>query len=283
MFKRFILINCPGIGVGNIRNTSSNDHSLEKILKYAFKKDLKLNLSGLETIGLDAFVKYAGPVARKVSTTAQLAAKTIHGLDDFEAYIELGGGSKDSMPIWGNLNDVNLISICNDETLLPTSEFIEVQSDGEACEAVLDCIKAPLVRNELIVATLGDYREAAIDKNPTFATACLSQFSKLIEECIKDIGADDALLALSTTAIDASVEPLDELVTNNFRNELLPMFFYTPTGKTFDLGLRLLCDIGPSIAEFFDLDRSELEGASMGKWFYHDSNPQIEQDSSLHS
>ena len=111
MFKRFILINCPGLGVGNIRNTSSSEHSLEKLLKYAYTKDLKPNLAGLETIWLGAFVKFASPIARKVSTTAMLAAKTIHGEDDFSAYIEIGGGDKDNMGIWGQLENLSLISI----------------------------------------------------------------------------------------------------------------------------------------------------------------------------
>ena len=63
----------------------------------------------------------------------------------------------------------------------------------------------------------------------------------------------------------------------------LQRLFYTPTGKTHNLGLRLLCDVGPSIAEFFGIERSKLIGASMGKWFFDDSNPQLEEESSLHS
>lgn len=284
MFKRFVLINCPGIGVGNIRNTSANDHSLEKSLKYAFQKELKPDLGGLETLGLDAFVKVAINIARKTSVTAQLAAKTIHGEDDFGAYIELGGGDSENMPVWALLEDVTLISIGSDETVLPMSEFLQTDSDASTCATLIDVLQAPLVRNELVVATLSDFREAALDCNPTFAIACLSGFSKLVESAIKEIGNEDALIALSTTAIDASKMPNeDEDCKNEFRNELLPMFYYTPAGQTHDLGLRLLCDVGPSIAEFFNIDRSELTGASMGKWFAKAANPQLEPDSSLHS
>ena len=282
MYKRFVVINSPGIGVGNIRNTSSNDHSLEKLLKCAYKKDLKPNLSGLETLGLEAFVKYSGTVARKVSSTALLASKKIHGTDDFSAYIEMGGGDQNSLPIWGRLNDVNIVSIANEETILPSDEFIEAKSDVESATQLLECMNSPLVRNELIIVTLNDYREAALENNPTFAIACLSQFSIMINEAIKLLGNVDALLALSSTAIDASRE-VEDMGENEFRNELLPMFFYTPTGKTHNLGLRLLCDVGPSIAEFFGIERSKLIGASMGKWFFDDSNPQLEEESSLHS
>ena len=285
MFKRFVLINCPGIGVGNIRNTSSSDHSLEKSLKYAFHKELKPDLAGLETLGLDAFIKVETAIARKNSVTAALAAKSIHGEDDFSAYIELGGGDSENMPLWGILEDITLISIGSDETVLPVSEFLEAQSDGEVCSTLIEVLQAPLVRNELIIATLIDYREAASECNPTFAIACLSGFSRLVEESIKFLGTDDALIALSTTAIDASKEPIEEDDTcrNEFRNELLPMFYYTPTGQTHDLGLRLLCDVGPSIAEFFGIDRTELTGASMGKWFSNVTNPQLDDQSSLHS
>ena len=90
-------------------------------------------------------------------------------------------------------------------------------------------------------------------------------------------------MAFSSTAIDASIENNENNTENNFRNELLPMFFYTPSGQTNDLGLRLLCDIGPSIADFFDIDRSNFAGATMGKWLFKKSNPQIEQETSLHS
>lgn len=284
MYKRFVLINCPGIGVGNIRNTSQNDHSLEKSLKYAFSKELKPDLAGLENIGLSAFVKVHTAIARKSSVTAQLAAKTIHGDDDFSAYIELGGGDSENMPLWAMLDDITLISIGMDETVLPMSEYLHTESDGEVCKTLLEVLDAPLVRNELIVATLADYREAASECNPTFAIACLSQFSRLVEASISKLGGDDALIALSTTAIDASKEANEDAkCKNEFRNELLPMFYFTPTGQTHDLGLRLLCDVGPSIAEFFDIDRSELTGASMGKWFTKAANPQLDEESSLQS
>lgn len=91
------------------------------------------------------------------------------------------------------------------------------------------------------------------------------------------LGTHDGFMVTSTTAIDATISPAE------FRNELTPMMYYSPVGQTYDLGLRLLADIGPSIAEFFNRDRAELIGASMGKWMAPAQNPQESEQSPIHS
>ena len=273
MQKRFILINFPGLGVGDLKNSSSSNHSLEQLLKYAHETDLKLDLSGLESIGLNAFVNYSNATARKSSVTARLAAREIHGMDDFSAYNELGGGDKEHLPVYSSFVEhkdddaVFAISIGCDETLIPSYEFIESLTDVDIKFDLIDVVSAPLVRNEFIVATMSDFREAALEGNPTFACACLSQLSLLIKELIPLLGSDDALMVVSTTAIDATGEGRE------FRNELSPMFYYSPISQTHDLGLRLLADIGPSIAQFFNLERNNLVGASMAKWMKNEENP----------
>lgn len=100
MHSRFVLINCPGIGVGDVRNSSSSDHSIEQLLRYAAEKDLNLDLAGLESIGFDAFVRYSGAEPRKTSVTARLAARNVYGLEDFDALNELGGGDEQHLPIF---------------------------------------------------------------------------------------------------------------------------------------------------------------------------------------
>jgi hypothetical protein len=285
MHSRLIVINVPGIGVGDVRNSSSSNHSLEKLLRHAYENDLNVDFSGLESIGLNAFVNYDGSVARKSSVTARLAARSIHGLDDFAAMSEMGGGDETHLPIYsqfasgsdGAETDVFLVSIGNDETIVPAFEYIEALTDGEVKENLLDVVSAPLVRNECIVATFGDFREASSESNPTFALACLQQISKIVDEILGLLGTDDALLFISATAIDATSTPAE------YRNELTPMMFHTPVGQTHDLGLRLLSDVGPSIAEFFSLNKSQLIGASMGKWMFAHQNPQESEQTPIHS
>lgn len=282
MHKRFILINFPGLGVGDLKNSSSSNHSLEQLLKYAYENELNLDLSGLEAIGLNAFVKYDNSTARKTSVTARLASREIHGTDDFAAYNELGGGDNEHLPVYASFvepedeNSVFAISIGADETLIPSYEFIESLSDIDVKLDLIDVVGAPLVRNEFIFATMGDFRDAALEGNATFACACLSQLSQTINELLPMLGADDALMVVSTTAIDATT-------SREFRNELTPMFYHSVQCQTQDLGLRLLSDIGPSIAQFFDIERSNLVGASMAKWMKIDENPHEEADSTVHS
>lgn len=286
MHSRFILINCPGLGVGDVRNSSSSNHSIEQLLKYGHDKELNLDLSGLESIGFDAFVRYTGASPRKTSITARLASKVVHGNDDFAAFNELGGGDERSLPVFsqfssggedGNDSDVFLISIGSDESIVPSFEYLPAESDEEVTNQLLDVIDAPLVRNEFIVANYIDFREAALEANPTFALACLAQLSKVVSKILPKLGSRDGLLVMSSTAINATV------VKPQFRNELTPMMYHTPLGQVHDLGLRLLSDIGPSIAEFFNLNRKSLVGASMGKWMTVEENPQDRVQSPIHS
>ncbi len=284
MHSRMVIINMPGLGVGDLKNSSSTNHSIEQLLKDAYKKDLQIDLSGLESIGFNSFVKYEGSIARKSSVTARLAAKKVHGDDDFSAFNELGGGDLEKLPVFSQFADsdedssgVFLISIGNDETIVPAYEFIESESDGEALENLLDVISAPLVRNECIVTNLTDYRQAAIECNATLALACIAQVSTYLKKIFGLLGSDDLMIFLSTTAIDATASK------SEFKNELTPMMVYSPTCQTHDLGLRLLADIGPSIADFFGLDKSSLIGASMGKWMFPAENPQDGRQTQLHS
>lgn len=283
MYKRYILINFPGLGVGDLKNSSSSNHSLEQLLKYAHENSLNLDLTALEEIGLDAFVKYNNASARKSSVTARLAVREIHGTDDFSAFNEIGGGDNEHLPVYSAFVErdsddaVFAISIGSDETLIPSYEFIESPSDVDIKLDLIDVVSAPLVRNEFIVATMTDYREAALEGNATLACACLSQLSKLVEELLPLLGTDDALMVVSSTAIDATGDHRE------FKNELTPMFYTSPVSQTNDLGLRLLSDIGPSIAEFFDIDKSNLIGASMAKWMKIPENPHEEVDSTVHS
>lgn len=286
MFSRFILINCPGLGVGDVRNSSSSNHSIEKLLKYAYEQQFVFDLSGLESIGFDAFVKYKGSKARKSSVTARLASRVVYGNEDFEAFNELGGGDPSHLPVFsafpqdtdeGEHDGIFLISIGNDESIVPSFENINVESDADARENLIEVMSAPLTRNECVIVTFGDFREAARQANPTFAAACLAHLSKTVSDIIPLLGSSDGLMVLSTTAIDAT-NPRPE-----FRNELTPMLYHTPLGQTHDLGLRLLSDVGPSIAEFFGRDRRGLIGASMGKWMVGDQNPQEQTQSHIHS
>lgn len=290
MSSRFILINCPGLGVGDVRNSSPVDHSLEQLLKYAVEKELVFDLSGLESIGFDAFIRYQGSSARKSSVTARLASRNVHGNEDFEAFAELGGGDATHLPVYSGFtqstdidaeDDIFTISIGSDESIVPAYEHIATESDGDVRMHLLDVLSAPLVRNEFIVANFGDFREAALETNPTFAGACLAHLSKTVGEVLPLLGATDGLMVLSTTAIDCTVNQ------PTFRNELTPMMFHTPVGQTHDLGLRLLSDVGPSIAEFFGRDRTSLIGASMGKWMAPLEetlqNPQEQGQSPIHS
>ncbi len=290
MASRFVLINCPGLGVGDVRNSSPSDHSIERLLKYAYEKELVFDLSGLESIGFEAFVRYRGSVARKSSVTARLASRHVHGYEDFDAFAELGGGDATHLPLYSNFtettttdseDDIFLISIGSDESIVPAFEHIPVESDGDARHHLLDVLAAPLIRNEFIVANFCDFRDAALDANPTFAGACLAHLSKTVGEILPLLGATDGLMVLSTTAVDCTVSKPE------FRNELTPMMYHTPLGQTHDLGLRLLSDVGPSIAEFFGRDRSSLIGASMGKWMApleeNRENPQEQGQSPIHS
>jgi phosphopentomutase len=286
MHSRFILINFPGLGVGDVRNSSSSNHSVEQLLKYGYDKQLNLDFSGLESIGFDAFVKYSGSQPRKTSVTARLASKSIHGNNDFSAFNELGGGDERTLPVFSQFasgqeeladSDVFVISIGSDESIVPSFEFLHAQSDEEVSTQLMDVIEAPLVRNEFIVANYIDFREACLEANPTFALACLAQLSKLVSEILPKLGSSDGLMVISTTAIDATSQK------PQFRNELTPMMYHTPMGQIHDLGLRLLSDIGPSIAEFFDLNRKSLVGASMGKWMNVSENPQDSASSPIHS
>ncbi len=286
MHSRFILINCPGLGVGDVRNSSPTNHSVEQLLRYSQNQQLNLDLSGLESIGFDAFVRYNGSSPRKASVTARLASKVVHGNDDFSAFNELGGGDDKTLPIFSQFSsgheensqdDVFLISIGNDESLVPSFEYIEALSDEEVSIQLMDVIEAPLVRNEFVVANYTDFREVSLEANPTLALACLSQLSKAISKILPKLGSSDGLLVVSTTAINATLEK------PQFRNELTPMMFHTPMGQVHDLGLRLLSDIGPSIAEFFGIERRSLIGASMGKWMNIKQNPQDSPSSHIHS
>ena len=286
MFSRLILINVPGLGVGDVRNSSASNHSIEQLLKYGHEKGLSLDFSGLESIGFDAFVKYSGSLPRKSSVTARLAAKTIHGNNDFIAFNELGGGDEKTFPVFsqfshaqddGTADDVFVISIGSDESIVPAFEYLPAASDQEISTQLKDVIDAPLVRNEFIVANYIDFREAALEANPTLALAYLAQISDTISQILPKLGSGDGLIVLSTTAINA-VEK-----SPKFRNELTPMMFHSPLGQTHDLGLRLLSDVGPSIAEFFNLNRRSLVGASMGKWMTTNENPQETTSSPIHS
>ena len=294
MPSRFVLINCPGLGVGDVRNSSSSNHSIEKLLKYAYESQLNCDLSGLETIGFEAFVKYQGNVARRSSVTARLASRKIHGLNDFEALNEAGGGDEAHLPVFATFSgsesentqdDIFPISIGSDESIIPSFEHFFVESDSGTRENLIEVCSAPLVRNEFVLATFSDFREAALEANPTFAAACLVHLSKTISDLLPLLGANDGLMVLSTTAIDVTAAKPE------FRNELTPMMYHTPMGQIADLGLRLLSDVGPSIAEFFGLDRRSLIGASMGKWMAaiqdstnkQEENPQEQSQSQLHS
>ena len=286
MFSRFILINFPGLGVGDVRNSSGSDHSLEQLLKYVYDQQLVFDLSGLESIGFDAFVRYDGAQARKSSVTARLASRKIYGEDDFAALNELGGGDENHLPVFSEFSqssseepgdDIFLISIGADESLVPAYEHIITDSDAQTKDELIDVISAPLVRNECVVVTLGDFREAALEGNPTFAAACLAHLSKTVSDIMPLLGSADGLLVLSTTSIDATATKPE------FRNELTPMMFHAPMGQIHDLGLRLLADVGPSIAEFFGRDRTSFIGASMGKWMAVQENPQEQPQTPIHS
>lgn len=284
MHSRLIILNVPGLGVGDVRNSSSSNHSIEKLLRYAVENELRIDFSGLETIGFNAFVKYDGTGTRKSSVTARLASKSIHGMDDFAAMTELGGGDDTHLPVFSQFtghenpdDDVFLISIGADETIVPAFEFIEALADGEVKDSLLDVIAAPLVRNECIVATCEDFRIAASENNATFALACMAQISQLVAEILPYLGSSDALMLVSPTAIDATSSP------SEYRNELTPLMYHTPTGQIHDLGLRLLSDIGPTIAEFFALDKTRLIGASMGKWMITGENPHTDAQTPIHS
>lgn len=288
MFSRYVIVNFPGLGVGDVKNSSSSNHSIEQLLKYAKEEGLVFELSGLEKIGFDAFVKYEGSEARKSSVTARLASKSIHGTDDFAAFQELGGGDENRLPVYSRFvdsgnpeNDVFLISIGNDESIVPAFEFIETFNDAETKDSLLDVVSAPLTRNEFVIANFTDFREAALEGNSTFAVACLAHLSKTVNEILPLIGSNDGLMVVSTTAIDATSN------TREFKNELTPMMYHSPSGQISDLGLRLLSDVGPSIAEFFDLERKTLIGASMGKWMFGgkkiEENPQDSSQSPIHS
>lgn len=286
MFSRFVLINCPGLGVGDVKNSSSSNHSIEQLLKYAYEQQFVFDLSGLESIGFDAFVKYTGSKARISSVTARLASRSIHGNEDFEAFNELGGGDTGHLPVFSIFpnetseeknDDIFLISIGSDESIVPSFEHISTETDADARENLIEVMSAPLTRNECVVVTLGDFREAALEANPTFAAACLAHLSKTVADVIPLLGTTDGLMVMSTTAIDATA------AVPEFRNELTPMLFHTPVGQSHDLGLRLLADIGPSIAEFFERDRKSLTGASMGKWMFPNRYPQEQTQSPIHS
>lgn len=286
MFSRFVLINCPGLGVGDVRNSSSSNHSIEKLLKYVYEQQFVFDLSGLESIGFDAFVKYKGSKARRSSVTARLASRVVYGNEDFDAFNELGGGDPSHLPVFSvfpqeshkeQRDDIFLISIGQDESIVPSFEHINTASDADARENLIEIMSAPLIRNECVIVTFGDFRQAALEANPTFAAACLAHLSKTVADVIPFLGSSDGLMVLSTTAIDATnAKP-------EFRNELTPMLYHTPAGQTHDLGLRLLSDVGPSIAEFFGRDRKGLIGASMGKWMFGDQNPQEQTQSPIHS
>ncbi|MFN8015069.1 MAG: hypothetical protein U0R17_00480 [Acidimicrobiia bacterium] len=286
MFKRFVLINCPGLGAGDVRNSSGSNHSIEKLLRYSKDNDLVFDLSGIEQIGFDAFIKYQGASPRKSCITARLASRKVYGIDDFDAFTELGGGDDLHMPVFSVLSqptsedandEVFVISIGNDESIVPAYEYIETGSDIEALEKLIDVVSAPLIRNELVVANLSDFREASMEGNPTLALACLVNISKNCLEMYPHLGTNDGFMFLSTTAIDPTV------ANSEFQNELTPMMFHSPTCPIYDLGLRLLSDVGPTIAEFFGRKRNMFIGASMGKWMFAEQYPQEEPISHIGS
>ena len=235
MFSRFVLINCPGLGVGDVKNSSPSNHSLEQLLKYAYEQQLVFDLSGLESIGFDAFVKYNGAAPRKSSVTARLAARKIYGTEDFDAFNELGGGDDSHLPVFSNFSksksedssdEIFLTSIGIDESIVPSFEHIFAETDADVRASLIEVMSAPLTRNECVVATFADFREAAVESNPTFAAACVAHLSKTIADVMALLGSDDGMMVLSTTAIDATATKPE------FRNELTPMMYHTPDRKS---------------------------------------------------
>ncbi len=132
------------------------------------------------------------------------------------------------------------------------SESIHTSSNKEGIDEIIDMMKS--TSNGLIFANLVDFDMLYGHRNdPIGYSDALKYFDLRLDEILSLCKEDDILIITA----DHGCDPHFTQSTDHTR-EYVPLLVYSKKAKSVNLGIRTsFCDVGASIAEYFDLEMQE--------------------------